>query len=200
MSTVFVLGFDPGGSAAFGWSALASTDGQISVVGSGTCSSASDALSAARAAIPSQPAAFAVDAPLFWLPAGDRNADKIVRKMVCAAGGSSGTVSHINSLRGACLVQGVLVTQMAATLWPDAMVSEAHPKALLRICSAARDFDTTVLGQASTEHERDAGLAAFTALNLVYASVGWHDLVEYESGHHFPAGKSVAYWFPRTRV
>ena len=200
MTTVFVLGFDPGGAAAFGWCALASTDGQVSLIGSGTCSSASAALAATRAAIPSQPAAFAVDAPLFWLPAGDRNADKIVRKMVCAAGGSSGTVGHINSLRGACLVQGIMVTQMAATLWPDAKVSEAHPKALLRVSSAAQTFAATVLNKASTEHERDAGLAAFTALNLLSASVGWHNLVEYENGHHFPTGKTVTYWFPRTRA
>ena len=200
MTTIFVLGFDPGGAAAFGWSALASTDGKVSLIGSGTCSSASAALEATTAAIPSRPAAFAVEAPLFWLPAGDRNADKMVRKMVCAAGGSSGTVSHINSLRGACLVQGIMVTQMAATLWPDAQVSEAHPKALLRVSSAAQTFATTVLSKALTEHERDAGLAAFTALNLLSTTVGWHNLVEYENGHHFPTGKTVAYWFPRARA
>ena len=82
----------------------------------------------------------------------------------------------------------------------DAQVSEAHPKALSRVSSAAQDFAATVLNKASTEHERDAGLAASTALNLLSASVGRHNLVAYEKGHHVPAGKTVAYWFPRTRT
>jgi hypothetical protein len=197
MRTLHVVGFDPGGDQAFGWAALSWDEGQVARFVSGTCSNAPDALHAARVSIPCEPAAFAVDAPLFWIPSADRKADQLIRKMVCAAGGSSGTVSHVNSLRGACLVQGVLVARMAAQAWPEAIISEAHPKALLQVSSAARAFANAVLKHSSTEHERDAGLAAFTALNLMTDSTGWHDLVKLEQDHYFPAGNPVAFWFPQ---
>ena len=197
MPTLYAVGFDPGGHKAFGWAVVRYLDGIVSLTSSGTCSNALDAVTATQRACPTEPLAFAVDAPLFWIPSGDRNVDKIVRRMVCSAGGTSGTVSHVNSLRGACLVQGIIVTDLAAKLWPRANVSEAHPKALLKVNSAARDFADKASDSAATEHERDAALAAFTAISHVLRFEGWHDLAMREHGHHFPAGKPVAYWFPQ---
>lgn len=172
----------------------------LSLVASGTCSSAPAALSAARAATSIAPIAFGTDAPLFWVEAGDRKADEIVRKMVCAAGGKSGTVNHVNSLRGACLVQGVLVVRFAAELWPSAMITEAHPKALLAVSRAAQDFATRIERLVNTEHERDAALAAYTAFALATQTDGWHDLVATELSPFFPCGRRVAYWFPKSRT
>ena len=198
LSVKHIVGFDPGGKNAFGWSVLAATGCDISLVASGTCSGAPEALSAVRDAIPIAPIAFGTDAPLFWVQAGDRLADKFVRNMVCDAGGQSGTVSHVNSLRGACLVQGVLVTRLAAELWPGAKVTEAHPKALLAASQAARDF--SIKCSVRTEHERDAALAAYAAFAFISQTDGWQDLVPMEISPFFPGGKAVAYWFPKLRT
>lgn len=194
------VGFDPGGEKAFGWAVLSATGPNLSLVASGTCTGARTALSAAQAATSIAPVAFGTDAPLFWVDAGDRKADETVRKMVCAAGGKSGTVNHVNSLRGACLVQGVLVTRLAAELWPRAAITEAHPKALLAASQVARDFATHIIRTLSTEHERDAALAAYAAFSFVTQANDWHDLAAKEQNPFFPGGKRVAYWFPKLRT
>lgn len=199
MTLLNFVGFDPGGKGAFGWAVLSSTDGELTLTASGTCSNASDALREARLRCPSQPVAFAVDAPLFWVPAGDRKADVCVRKMVCAAGGFSGTVSAVNSLRGACVVQGIIVTRIASAVWPDSQISEAHPKALLAVCSEAKVFVATLGDQGRCEHKKDAAVAAFAAFKFAEKSAGWHDLAKSELNPFFPAGKPVAYWFPKAR-
>jgi predicted nuclease with RNAse H fold len=199
MQEVRVVGFDPGGKRAFGWAVLMFSNGRLSQMSTGTCSGSSQAVLAANSMCPSPPFGVAIDAPLFWTVEGDRQADAVVRKMVCAAGGSSGTVSHVNSLRGACLVQGVLVARLAAETWPHAQISEAHPKALLKVSRAARLFAETIASQTQSEHERDSALAAFTAFQLVSGSNGWKDLAKSESKPYFTIGKPVAYWFPGQR-
>ena len=112
MQPHFYIGFDPGGNKAFGWSILSHESCVFTEVATGTCSSAKQAFKEVVAACPAAPEAVGIDAPLFWSPEGDRNADKSVREMVCSRGGHSGTVSHVNSLRGACLVQVILVARM----------------------------------------------------------------------------------------
>ncbi len=197
---MYIVGFDPGGENAFGWAVLSKTARDLSLVASGTCTGALAALSSVQAATTIAPIAFGTDAPLFWTQVGDRKADEKVRKMVCAAGGKSGTVSHVNSLRGACLVQGVLVTNLAAKYWPGAMITEAHPKALLTVSTAARDFARRISQYVGTEHERDAALAAYSAFALVMRTDGWHDLAIKEQNPFFPGGTRVAYWFPESRT
>lgn len=193
-----VFGFDPGGQGAFGWAVLSLHGGVPSLRGSGTCSSAPEALAALQPRCDVQPAAFASDAPLFWAHAGDRVVDQVVRKMVCASGGAGGTVGHVNSLRGACLVQGVLVSRMASERWPDAQISEAHPTALLCVSSDARDFAQHVKNQVGTEHERDAAIAAYTAHALMSRLKGWRNLRDGEDSTttFCPLRKPVSYWLP----
>lgn len=116
--------------------------------------------------------------------------------MVCALGGSSGTVSHVNSLRGACLVQGILVARAALAAWPQAKLTEAHPKALLRVWSKAAAFVEQVANAVASEHERDAVLAAFTAHQFHLATEGWRNLSELDPGSYDPIGVRAAYWFP----
>ena len=197
---MYIVGFDPGGEMAFGWAVLSVNNDDPSFIASGTCTGAPTALSAARAATPTAPIAFGIDAPLFWAETGDRRADVIVRGLVLASGGNAGTVNHVNSLRGACLVQGILVARLSAALWPSAMSTEAHPKALLVVSSAARKFATQIDKSVRTEHERDAALAAYAAFALAVQTDGWHDLVETEQNPFFPGGQRVAYWFPRSHT
>jgi len=193
------VGFDPGGENAFGWAVLSSVGQNLSLVATGTCTGATNALSAAQAATNIAPIAFGTDAPLFWVQDGDRKADVIVRKMVCAAGGKSGTVSHVNSLRGACLVQGIQVTRLAAGMWPSALITEAHPKALLAVSPSARDVVNRIVPPGCTEHQRDAALAAYAAFALAAQIRDWHDLAAMEQRPFFPGGKNVAYWFPKSQ-
>jgi predicted nuclease with RNAse H fold len=195
----YFIGFDPGGEKAFGWAVLRAAGNITELIKSGTCSNAQTASEAARIYATTVPIAIAIDAPLFWVNGGDRKADATVRKMVCAEGGSSGTVSHVNSLRGACLVQGILVTKLATDSWPNALVTEAHPKALLRVSSAARDFASSVSKRTSNEHERDAAIAAYTACAFAERREGWHDISLLETNPFFPAGTPASYWFPECK-
>ena len=200
MPPLYYIGFDPGGDKAFGWSIVGHLGSEFTVVAAGTCSSAQRALTEVTAACPHAPHAVAIDAPLFWSTKGDRNADRVVRKMVCAQGGHSGTVSHVNSLRGACLVQGVLVARMATELWPETKVSEAQPKALLAVSTSTQAFLKSLSSNAKTEHERDATIAAYTAQMFADASPGWHNLALLEQDIYHPVGSHVAYWFPKTQA
>jgi predicted nuclease with RNAse H fold len=195
----YFIGFDPGGEKAFGWAVLRAQGTTTELVKSGTCSDAQTASEAAKNYATTAPIAIAIDAPLFWVNAGDRKADARVRKMVCAQGGSSGTVSHVNSLRGACLAQGILVTKLATESWPNALVTEAHPKALLRVSAAARHFAESLSMQTANEHERDAAIAAYTACAYAERREGWHDISLLETNIFFPAGKRAVYWFPECK-
>jgi Protein of unknown function (DUF429) len=190
------IGFDPGGKEAFGWAVIEATPLGLGLVAGGAVTGALTALAAASAFSVDPPAAIGIDAPLFWVPEGDRNADIQVRALVCGAGGESGTVSHVNSLRGACLVQGVLVARLSRERWPEVPMTESHPKALLRLSAAAREFISASEFQVIGEHGRDAALGAYAAHAMVTQSEGWHNLVMHERAPFFPGGSKVAYWFP----
>lgn len=192
-----LLGLDPGGLKSFGWASLRiGASGKPVAIKTGVSSSASAALSEGSRAAGSSPVAVGIDAPLFWVNQGDRKADARIRKLVCAAGGHSGTVGHVNSLRGACLVQGILAARQVADSWPSAIVTEAHPKALLRVHPAASEFLESCLPHAQSEHERDAALAAFAAWAAIKRFPGWRDLLPDETAPFFPSGQVVSYWFP----
>ena len=162
----------------------------------GVTSTAPDAVHEAGQSTPSAPAGIGIDAPLFWMQQGDRRADSHIRKRVVTAGGQPGTVSSVNSLRGACLVQGILTVRLVAASWPSAMITEAHPKALLRLHAEAKSFVAKYLPLGHQEHARDAALAAFAAWAAVVTRQGWRNLVLEEADPFFPGGKEVSYWFP----
>lgn len=189
------VGFDPGGQNAFGW-CVANFAGDLRECVGGVVSSATEAIEAARNALKAAPVAIGVDAPLFWTAGEDRAADRLVRALVCAAGGHGGTVGHVNSLRGACLVQGILVARMAAECWPGAAITEAHPKALHLVCKEAHDFGARPELVGPDHHKRDAALAAFAAHALATNADAWHDLAAIERAPFFPGGAPVRYWFP----
>jgi hypothetical protein len=189
------VGFDPGGRESFGWCVLTQR-GSTEIVETGVCSSALEALGAVRSLLKGQgPACIGIDAPMYWVVAGDRGSDVRVRAALKAAGGHPATVGSVNSLRGACVAQGPIVGRMARSLWPDVPIAEAHPKALLTVHRAARDF---IGGHAlATEHERDAALAAYSARETLTRSAGWVNVrVEHVQELDLTAGPAALYWFP----
>ena len=191
------IGIDPGGMKAFGWCVMEVTPPALSVrrIVTGVCSGVSDAVMDIEKALKFPPVAGGIDAPLYWVTDGDRKSDKKIRKAVAGNGGSSSTVSHVNSLRGACLVQGVLSAVGLSKKWPQIAITESHPKALLSIWPNAREFVRQY--DFSTDHERDAALGAYSACALFSQWNGWVDLLDYEESYFAPSGGKVAYWFPR---
>ncbi len=191
------LGFDPGGHNRFGWACLdVDHDGEVGDLRLGTCSNAEAAIEASVACTANSPVlGIGIDAPLYWVSAGDRNADKAVRTAVTENGGASGTVSHVNSLRGACLVQGVLIAHFSAREWPDALITEAHPKAIRWVLP---EFETslTEFSNFGNEHEKDAALAAKCAWAAWIKKLGWIDLLLGDSNALPPFATKVSYWFP----
>jgi hypothetical protein len=195
-SNMRLIGFDPGGQKAFGWAVLDITSDSPLSLRTGVVSSVPQAIAEVKPDPNCPVVGIGIDAPLFWVPAGDRKADAYVRKRVIAAGGSSGTVSSINSLQGACLAQGILAARAAAATWPEALITEAHPKALLRLHGAAQEFVEKHVPCSTVEHERDAALAAFAAWCAVVKRPEWQNLVRLEEELFFPGGNAVDYWFP----
>jgi len=192
-----ILGFDPGGINNFGWATLHVNDvGEIVSLATGVTSNAPKAFRNAAEKATSAPAGVGIDAPLFWVQEGDRRVDSYLRNRVRAAGGHNGTVNSVNSLRGACLVQGILTARLVDAKWPSAIITEAHPKALLLLHPEA-ELVTNRLPLIHREHERDAALAAFAAWAAVTARQSWCNLVPIEVGPFFPGGREVSYWFPQ---
>lgn len=206
-----VFGFDPGGVGAFAWSVCElSSELPLRVLGSGIAPHAQAAVAAALAHnSQAEVVGAGIDSPLFWAPNGDRLADKRVRCALVQAGcpTAAGTVQHVNSLRGACLVQGVMAAHELRRARPSVVISESHPKAALwllgvaskiRTCAAVTavdidDLHTEVL--LATEHERDAALGALSAWAAVTRPTEWVDLLADEPAGYFPAGPA-SYYMP----
>ena len=207
-----LLGFDPGGEDGFGWCVV--EDGPtlpLRIRVAGVVDNASDALAAAQQILRpgDRVVAAGVDAPLFWVPAGDRVADRTVRDSARDLGLPSpwGTVQKVNSLRGACLVQGIMIGELLRRKWHKLAISEAHPKAFLwlaRIASPTRhhlNVELAAIPQLSAppsmlavEHHRDAAIAALSAWAMVHHPQGWRDLYVNEAGAYSPLAQPLGYW------
>jgi predicted nuclease with RNAse H fold len=214
MHPAYYLGFEPGGVGTFGWAVAArSADEQPRVTSSGCALNAQAAVAATLRALPAgiQPAAVGIDAPLFWTATGIRHVDTVVRREMHARGALSpgGTVQQLNSLRGACLVQGVVAAMLLRRGMPKVRITETHPKALLwhlGLASPERPPRQISVGDLSellvatsdaiSEHERDAVISCAAAVAFHEQREGWHDLTASEPDpmHLVPGG--VAYWMP----
>jgi len=194
---VLVVGLDPGGANAFGWAIVAGAFSAPQFLAGGVCSGARSAIAEVERHLLGLPEAFGIDAPLLWSSGGDRHADRHVRSLVCKAGGYGGTVSHVNSLQGACLVEGAVAAQLAHERWPTAAITEAHPKALLAVCAEIKEFAALPGIQGSGHHLRDAALGAIAALAMLEKRSAWQDLAAIEPEPLYPLGVRAAYWFPR---
>jgi predicted nuclease with RNAse H fold len=155
--------------------------------------------------------AVGIDAPLFWNSAGDRAADRTVRRAITRLGSSGGTVSSVNSLRGACLIQGILVAMMCQQKTAKAIpITEAHPKALLWLVGKAtaegrpdsiamsdlNEYVDVSAIQETSAHERDAVLGAIAAFAMESRLVGWRDLYLLEPNPITPLNPPPGYWMP----
>jgi hypothetical protein len=207
------LGFDPGGQKQFGWAVCSPAGRALRVLATGRASHAKEALNSALVHIPNMEdvAGFGIDAPLFWAENGGRIVDGLIRRAMRKLGAPSagGTVQEVNSLRGACLVQGTLVANLLHKHFPGITATESHPKALLYLLGIAnrqRLAASVTLGDLSehvscdmkcvSEHERDAVLGAVTAFAQRENRKGWRNLFKEEKKPVVPFGYPVAYWMP----
>ena len=208
------LGFDPGGRGRcrskncdgncgrgnFGWSICASHNQDagclcLKVIKSGVSCSAKGVLDAVTAYLSKclpegNVRAAGIDAPLFYNYTGeDRTVDKIIRKRL---GENHSTVIPVNSLKGACLVQGVLLADQIHQVfkWP---ITEVHPGALRRLDSC---MPGRIRGLPSNEHQRDAAFAAYAARAMCREEEGWRDLFPKEPAPIVPLNVRVSYWMP----
>ena len=200
------FGADPGGANAFGV-ALLHDDATFDTHVVSCADEAVEWLIERKADI----SAAAIDAPLWWSSGkgGDRMADCYLRKTYKI---SAGTVQAMNSLRGAALVQGVMLAIRLRERLPPLSITEAHPKALLK----ALKIDTATSDQTwrdlvnlfglrgdepNTEHERDAVLAAVAAregsADRCVRDLARDQLSSEQDPATVPWGP-VHYWWPRT--
>ncbi len=215
LGIVFLVGLDPGGVGAFGWCVVEDgPNAPLRVRGSDVADDAVGALEGVNRAIGDDAiAAAGIDAPLLWVPSGDRRVDGYLREAICRIGASSGTVNHVNSLRGACLAQGMLAAMLLRRTNPRLPLTEAHPKAMLWMLGVATTrrkvanisakslsvyFDRGSHSM-TTDHERDAALAALGAWAMIHRPAGWEDIRERlpDHGALTPLAGPVGYWVPR---
>ena len=211
----YFLGFDPGGECKFGWCVCSpGRDNTLTLVAAGNANHAKGAFDAAIATLPDGeiPKGAGVDAPLFWVVDGGREADAVVRDAIGRAGAPnrSGTVQHFNSLQGSCVIQGMLITQLLRANYPMLSITEAHPKALLWLLGIATvdrpvaqvpvDSVCTVdrgrFPRGLSEHVRDAALGAVTARAMALQETGWVDLLKREEGAVRSVDGPLGYWMP----
>jgi len=207
------LGFDPGGDKQFGWTVCSATRRTLYVLAAADAGDAKEAVEAAIAKIPptGKVVGAGIDAPLFWTETGGRNVDKLVRRAIRELGAPypEGTVQHLNSLRGACLVQGVLAANLLHEKLSEITITESHPKALLYLLGIANrekpvaavsltdlsEYVVCDIGRIS-QHSRDAVLGAVAAFAQREKRQGWKNLYEEEIKPIKPFGYPVAYWMP----
>ena len=211
----FYLGFDPGGAGAFGWCVLSGEDLPLSLYRRGAADHASGAVKAALETIGDGPiCGVGIDAPLFWQPGGparatDRIVDRSIRQHICRKGAPGGTVNAVNSMSGACLIQGIMAAMLLRSAFPQVHITESHPKALLWLIGRANrenrpehitltHLNDLVSGDAegANLHERDAALAAVSSWHMVNESSGWRNLYEEEKSPISPLDPSPSYWLP----
>ena len=145
-----------------------------------------------------------IDAPMFWSPNGFRNVDQILLRVLEALNieNRSGTVQQLNSLRGAALVQGVLLGWHLRNTW-DLQITESHPKVLDHLLMHYEHHETLALVDDLAEnihdperHIRDAILSAVTAWAMVYKLPRWRNIFQDEPNPLQPFDTPVSYWMP----
>lgn len=207
------FGADPGGANAFGVAVLRSD-------GSFECKIVSCADDAVKWLYERAETILGagIDAPLWWSSGknGERNADLFVRGRLHEVGAKEvgGTVQSANSLRGAVLIQGVLLATALRQRWRELPITESHPKALLKAIwphaqkgappwdKIAKRFELKGAPlESGHEHERDALLAAVAAREG-YRRKWTVDLARERSPFEqdpasLPWGP-VSYWWPST--
>ena len=164
----------------------------------------------------------------FWSKKGDRTVDLILRRQLRAtnfpASKLGGTVQTGNSLRGACVIQGLLLAKYLNETGWGLTITESHPRALLhllrhkgqrdmikRLTAGLADYTqyatrclcgckeakkpTARLG----DHKRDATLAAISAWAAICQPLPkWRNLYDEDIEPHriLPFDIPINYWMP----
>jgi predicted nuclease with RNAse H fold len=190
------FGADPGGENCFGIAALRA-DGSFETF---CCSSVDEAIR-----LIDFPEGIGIDSPMWWSSSagGGRRVDSWLRKTY---GIHSGTVQSVNSLRGAVIVQGIMLAMRLRERLPELPITESHPKALLlarRLDRAPWSKFTEMFelkgAQPGDLHQRDALLGAVAAREG--ASGRWRDLSLDRDPNELDPKRlwfgSVSYWWPQ---
>ena len=195
MTQVF-LGLAPVNALTTGWCVLRTGDSQeISALMSGVGTSINTTLAAADEYLSETPNAVGIAAPLYWTTKDDREADRIVRGMVLSLGGKSASVPALPALPGAKIIGGIILASKAHQRWATSPLTEAAPEALLSMDSGAKNFIEST--SVNSEAEKQAVLAAYTALAGHEQRQGWQDLRRFDNDIFAPgAGMEAAFWFP----
>lgn len=214
-----LIGFDPGGASnggSFGWCVCKNTtELPVTILANGLAAHAEGAVNRVTEWLDENngvATGVGIDAPLYWTPTGNRTVETIVRRRMMQMGAphAEGTVQHINSLRGACVVQGVICGLLLRKKFPRIALSESHPKAILWLSDLipedsspgkirVSDIESLRSDQQGkySEHERDAALAALSAWAMCHQPAGWLDLKASEEHEVIlPIGENIAYWMP----
>jgi predicted nuclease with RNAse H fold len=206
----FFVGLDPGGKKKFGWCALVGDRVPLQVLRRGVARHAEEAVKAVLDAAGSNAVTAAgIDAPLFWQPTGDRSVDRLIRDKIQTLRANTSTVQAVNSLCGACLVQGMMAAMLLRARIALLPITETHPKALLWLLGCAQrgkpakevtlaNLREWIGGDVTnaTEHERDAALSACAAFAMTKARPDWRNLYLEEKGAITPLDPPPGYWLP----
>ena len=146
------MGFDPGGigeGGRFGWSVCQADKYGLRCLKTGLAIDARDALCQVdnEMAGNQEVLAAGIDAPMFWGFRGYRVIDRKIQQVLKDNCKPSETVIHVNSLRGACSVQGVLLGKYLHETYPDLQITETHPTALrylLKVCGKSGELEKII--------------------------------------------------------
>ncbi len=208
----YLAGFDPGGEGGFGWALVENSNVlPLNFIASGVADNCDDAWQAVANAVGNNLLdGVAIDSPLYW-SATTRHVDLILRQELehFRAKVPHGTVQAVNSLRGACLVQGILVARHARDSFPGIHISECHPKVIIWQLGFATherhhnavpidDFAQffTLPDRALLEHERDSVISTLSSWAMLHNPYGWNDLRDLDPGAYSPLGDDIAFWMP----
>ena len=203
-----ILGFNPGGKKSFGWSICHAGPDELTLLRTGLSGDTKGAFdsvieSIKSLEIPGNPGVLAagINAPMFWSTTGDREVDRVIRKALPP--GQKDTVLHINSIPGACLVQGASLGKLLHERYggDGFRITESHPSALFQLLEARGQSQELEVLQALIDAiedyaEQDAAICAYGAWSMLQRSSGWQDLYLLEPRSVQPFGTPLSYWMP----
>jgi len=178
MSEKFLLGLDPGGKGCFGWCVVKFRQKPpLEIEISGVADNAGDAFCKAQEIIKdNELIGVAIDSPLFWHKNGDfRNVDRTLKKNLSDIDPRfANKVMQVNSLRGGCLMQGIMAARMIRDKYKEVPITESHPTAITAI---NYEYILDLKGLCNNEHEIDAAIACLSAWAMKTKDKEWVDML-----------------------
>jgi predicted nuclease with RNAse H fold len=164
-----IVGFDPGGKRSFGW-CIAKFDKKVplDILKTGCCDHAQQAIGMVKEYCEEKKyhvLAAGVDAPLTWPKERNRKIDEFLKNHV--DGEFKSSIMHVNSLQGACLIQGIKIAKLLNEQFEGIQISESHPAVIRALLSIAKDKQK--------EHEKDAALCCLSAWAMKVQDSLWRN-------------------------